>query len=162
VWKSTDGTTWNTAPAPSGPAYDEMTVVAPQGDELVAIGQNGSTFQAWRLTADGWQLGGRFGAIPTAPPAPGVRGTAVIATDLAAAGDSLVGAVILGGAHDLWWSSDHGQTWRPAAAPMTMPAGAGLGVALAGIPGDRDTPDRVILAVDDGTGARLFLADAAV
>lgn len=159
VWTSADGATWQSVPAPGSPEYDEMTLVVEQGDGLVAVGQTGATFQAWRLTEAGWRLGGRFGS--TQQSGASSRGGAVIAADLAVAGGTLVTAVIVGGMYELWSSADRGDSWRPVVAPMAMPAGATQGLALAGVPAAGGTPDRVLLAVDDGTGAKVFLAGAA-
>lgn len=159
VWTSQDGARWESVPVPNSPEYDEMTVVAEQGDGLVAIGQNGATFQAWRLTADGWQFGGRFGSTRPSETTPAARGTAVGAVDLGVTRDTVLAAVVVGGAYQLWWSSDGGIAWRAASEPMPMPAGVNNGVAVAGIPGTGGSPDRVLVSIDDGTGARVFLSD---
>jgi hypothetical protein len=158
AWTSADGSTWVPVAVPGSPEYDEMSVVAKQGDGLVAVGQNGSTFQAWRLTTDGWQLAGRFGST-RADATPGARGTAVAAVDIGVTGGTVVAAVVVGGANQLWWSSDGGAGWRPAPPPIPMPAGSDKGVAVAGVPGQGGSPDRVLVCIDDGNAARVFLAD---
>jgi hypothetical protein len=72
-------------------------------------------------------------------------------------GEHLLAAVILNGAYRLWYSGDGGRNWRPATSPIPMPAGAARGAAIVAIPGTGDTPDQILLAVDDGTGGRAFL-----
>jgi hypothetical protein len=154
AWRSTDGRTWTTMPTESDPAaYDELSVVAEQGGTLVGIGSHGGAFQAWRLASDGWRLAGAFGT--TRASATNGRRTAVIATDLAAAGDQLLGMVILGGEHHLWHSPDGGLAWQPVTSPTPMPAGPQRGAAIVGIDG---ATGQFLLAVDDGADSRVFVA----
>jgi hypothetical protein len=153
AWRSTDGRTWAEMPVESDPvAYDELSVVVGHEGSLVGIGSQGPAFQAWRLESDGWRRAGAFGS--TRASATGGRRTAVIAADLAAAGADLLGLVTVGGAYHLWHSVDGGQSWRPVSAPAPMPAGPQRGAAVVGGTG---SSGQMLLAVDDGTTARVFL-----
>jgi hypothetical protein len=155
VWTSTDGLTWQDVPVPAEPEYDELTLVEAQGDTLVAVGQSGPTFRAWRFVDGTWLPSGRFGS--TQGLAQGGRAGAVIATSLTTTPGSVVAAVTDGSAYQAFASADGGQTWRPLPLPMPAPAGTGTGIALAGVV-DGGTP-RLLLALDDGAAGRLFLAD---
>jgi len=143
---------------PAEPEYDELAVVTPYRDGLVAVGISGPTFRAWRLDDAGWQAAGRFASTRPTAPAAGPAGAAN-AADLTASGDHLIAAVADGTAYQLWLSSDGGETWRPVPVPMHLPFGATRAVALGGLPGVGGEPDRVLLAGDDGAAGRLFLAE---
>jgi hypothetical protein len=134
-------------------AYDELSVVVSHGGTLVGIGSHGATFQAWRLESDTWQGAGAFGT--TRASATDGRRTAVLANDLATSGEALLAMVTVGGAYHLFGSTDGGHTWTPASPPMPMPAGPQRGAAIVGGAG---SPGQLLLAVDDGTGGRVFLA----
>lgn len=158
AWVSADGLTWRSVPVPAEPEYDELAVVTPYRDGLVAVGISGPTFRAWRLDDSGWQAAGRFASTRPTAPAAGPAGAAN-AADLTASGDHLIAAVADGTAYQLWLSSDGGETWRPVPVPMHLPFGATRAVALGGLPGVGGEPDRVLLAGDDGAAGRLFLAE---
>ena len=158
AWVSADGLTWRSVSVPAEPEYDELAVVTPYRDGLVAVGISGPTFRAWRLDDSGWQAAGRFASTRPTAPAAGPAGAAN-AADLTASGDHLIAAVADGTAYQLWLSSDGGETWRPVPVRMHLPFGATRAVALGGLPGVGGEPDRVLLAGDDGAAGRLFLAE---
>lgn len=159
VWVSADGLAWRSVPVPAEPDYDELTLLTEQGDTLVGVGLSGATFRAWRLTGSGWQAAGRFGTTQPPPGGDTTQAGVAIPADLAAAGSHLVAAVTDGSAYYLWLSSDQGVSWSSVVAPVPMPAGAGRGAAVAGIPATAGGADRVLLAVDDGATGRILLAD---
>jgi hypothetical protein len=142
---------------PADPEYDEITRVVAQGDNLVAIGLNGATFQAWRRTGDTWRMAGRFGSTRPGTVVAGPY-SAPVAPALAAAGTTLLAAVGDGTQYRLWSSADSGEQWREVASPVPLPAGASAGVALAAVPSVPAGSDRVLLVVDDGRAGRIFVA----
>ena len=132
-----------------------MTLVRAQGDALVAVGQSGTTFRAWRF-ADGAlaagravrhdqgpcpERAGRRRPSPPASPPPG--------------------SVLRGGDGRLGVPALRQRRRRAGLAPADraddLPAGTGTGVALAGVADGG--AERVLLATDDGAGGRVFLAD---
>lgn len=157
VWTSADGASWRRPSVPGTAEYDELTLVVADGDALVAIGQHATTFRAWRLEGGEWRTAGRFDSTqPDAPPT-GARG-APQASGLAAASGLIVAAVGDGVANRLWVSSDGGERWGELTAPAALPAGAERAVVVEGISGTAGGPGRLLLAVDDGTAGRIFLA----
>jgi hypothetical protein len=62
AWTSADGLTFQQVSVPAETEYDELTLVQPQGETLVAVGQAGATFRAWRFVDGQWRAGGRFGS----------------------------------------------------------------------------------------------------
>jgi hypothetical protein len=155
VWTSPDGLVWQEVAVPAEPEYDEMTLVEPHGDALVAVGQSGPTFRAWRYAGGQWQPAGRFGS--TQGLTQGGRAGAVLATSLSTTPDAVLAAVADGSAYQMFLSRDGGLTWHPLTAPMTTPAGSGTGLALTGVVDGG--AQRVLLAADDSASARVFLAD---
>jgi hypothetical protein len=162
AWQSADGRTWQRMAVPhDDTAYDELGLVIADGATLVAVGRTGDHFQAWRRTAGGWRYGGTFGSAVLDAVTPGGPLSVPYPADLAGVGGLLVTAVASRGTHELYGSTDGGLTWRFVPLPRPGPAGAGRDVVLAGVPARDGAPDRLLMAIDDGTDARLFLADLA-
>jgi hypothetical protein len=151
AWRSSDGQRWSVMPVPAAPDYDEMTVVAPVGEALVALGPGQDAFQAWRLEPGGWVLAGRFGD-RSRQPATGPM-TAAVPVDIAAAGDTLLALVKVANEHQLWRSLDAGETWQPVAAPAgALPAAGGQTATLVPV------PDGIMLVTDDLARARVWVS----
>ncbi|SIN08618.1 hypothetical protein [Micromonospora cremea] len=146
VWSSPDGRSWRRTVLPGGPEYEELQRVVLVGGVPVAVGLRGSTFGAWRQEATGWVAAGAFGRRAGS----GVPGV----TSLVVAGDRLVVAVADGARHSVWVSADRGGSWREAAMPLDVPAGADRDVALVAV------GDRWWLVADDGSRAGLWWAGA--
>lgn len=160
AWTSADGTTWRAQTVPAAGDYDEMTLVVQHGTELVAIGPNGKTFQAWRATGDTWQLAGRFGSTQPEGTAGAAAGAAPAAAGLASAGSFVVAVASDGVTFRLWATADGGAHWRDVVAPAPLAAGTHRAVTVTAVKGAAGAPDRLLLAVDDGATSRLFLASA--
>ncbi|MFD0742157.1 hypothetical protein ACFQ1L_09960 [Phytohabitans flavus] len=143
-WTSEDGgTTWTPVPV-GGP----LALVTPYGSGTLGVGQAGS----WWYDGTTWQRRGTFGD------ANGWRFLSLSAAALpAAAVDSGLGVVTAaaGTACRMWTSRDGGASWQEAAMPVSLPVTAET-VAATAVNGDT-----VLLATDDGTQARLWLASAA-
>ncbi|HEY7222762.1 MAG TPA: hypothetical protein VH561_03990 [Micromonosporaceae bacterium] len=154
-WRSSDGRTWATLAAQNGPGYDEMDVVTPHADTLIALGQNDATFQAWRLDPGGWVMTGRFGSTRADD------GRIPSLAGLASSGDTLLAAVTFTGISGddtgtvgvpvLWRSTDGGASWSPVAAPPGTDTGRQRGDAVVGTAGG------FLAVVDDGTTERVFV-----
>jgi hypothetical protein len=148
AWSSSDGTHWRREDVPGSPAEDEALMrVARWQQGALAVGVRGGGFGAWLRgepdRAAAWRSGGAFGQI---------SGTALPAvTGFAVAGDAAYVAVCDGSAYRLWTSSD-GTSWREVSLPVTMAAGAQRRLLVAG------DGRRVLAAIDNGTGVRLWLA----
>jgi hypothetical protein len=158
AWTSTDGASWRRQEVPADTEYDEITRVVAHGDNLVAVGLHGPTFQAWRRSGDTWQMAGRFGSTKPAT-APAGPYSSPIAPALASAGGTLFAAVADGVDYRLWSSADSGDRWREVAPPLPLPAGASRAVALAAVGGGAGVADRILLVTDDGRAGRIFLAE---
>lgn len=156
AWRSPDGRTWTAMPAESAPDYDELSVVTAISGSLTAVGNHGETFQAWRLEPDGWRARGRFGSTHVEPRDGNL--TSAIPVGIAAAGDQLFAVVKAGWTYELWVSADAGASWRLVVPPTDMPAAGGQRVAIAGVEGAGNEPSRLLLVVDNGDAAHLFVA----
>jgi hypothetical protein len=154
VWSSVDGIGWRREQVSHSATADEAVQrIAPWAGTALAIGVRGSGFGAWRrdpATHD-WRAVGGFGRF-TGDSVPGVTGLAV-ATDRARPIGYVAGAD--GAALRLWTSAD-AATWQPVRLPAAFPAGGGRTLLVA------EQDGRLLLAADDGTGARLWLANAPV
>ncbi|MEU7902464.1 hypothetical protein [Actinoplanes sp. NPDC049118] len=148
-WQSPDGVSWRRLPAAGAtPVYEELQRVVSDGSP-VAVGVRGAVFGVWRLDGDRWLPGAAFGAVPPGGKA-GVR-------SLAVAGAELFCVTSDGVAHTLWTSADGGGAWRPVVLPVAVPAGADRAVAVAGEAGGAG---RLLMVVDDGVRARVYLEGA--
>lgn len=108
VWESADGITWS-----AGGRLDavELQRLVTRDGDLIAVGQRGSSFAAWRRHDGRWSLLGLFGrATPT-----GARSVTVAEGRLAVSADRL-------------WTSPDGTAWWEIATPAPP-------VAVAGSPG---------------------------
>ncbi|MFF5178494.1 hypothetical protein ACFY2Q_10785 [Micromonospora sp. NPDC000316] len=144
VWSSPDGRSWRRTVLPGDSEYEELQRVALVGGVPVAVGLRGATFGAWRQEAAGWVAAGTFGRRSSS-------GVPVVAS-LVSAGDRLFVAVADGSRYSVWVSADRGGSWRQAAMPLEVGAGADRDVALVA------EGDRWWLTVDDGSQAGLWSA----
>ena len=67
----------------------------------------------------------------------------------------LIAAVNNGSAHEALVQHRSRPDMATCDRAEDMPSGAEFGVAVTGVPGSGDAPDRILLAVDDGTGSSL-------
>ncbi|WP_435207283.1 hypothetical protein [Micromonospora sp. bgisy143] len=144
VWSSPDGRSWQRTVLPGGPEYEELQRVALAGGMPVAVGLRGATFGAWRQEAAGWVSAGAFGRRSDA-------GVPQVAS-LVAADGRLFAAVTDGARYSVWVSTDRGGSWREAALPSEVTAGADRDVAVVAV------GDRWWVAVDDGSRSGLWWA----
>jgi hypothetical protein len=151
AWSSADAIGWRREEVGHKPGRDEglQRITAWDGTAL-AIGVRGTGFGAWRRdpATHAWRAVGGFGQF-TGDSLPGVTGLAV-ATDRGRPIAYVAGAD--GAALRLWASAD-AATWRPVRLPASFPAGGGHTLLVA------EQNGRLLLAADDGTGVRLWLAD---
>jgi hypothetical protein len=144
AWTSADGETWRRLAVPGdNGSYDEMQRVAVVDGVPVAVGLRGPAFGAWRAEGDDWRAIGEFGA--TGGPTGSVR-------TVVAAGGSLLGVISDGREHQVWASTDRGDSWRRVALPETALVGANRAMSVIG------SPDRVLVLSDDGQAGRVWLA----
>lgn len=143
AWVSADGLHWRRQEVPAITGYDELQRIVTVDGHRIALGPRGSRYGAWRDDGHGWTVVGEFGTTDGDGPAT-VAGLVGIDGQLWAAASDGTG-------YRLWISDDEGGSWRAVQGPApAMPAGADRGVAL----GVQD--HRLLLAVDDGAGARLW------
>ncbi|WP_422735962.1 hypothetical protein ACN263_20355 [Micromonospora sp. WMMD729] len=142
VWSSPDGRSWQRTVLPGGPEYEELQRVALADGVPVAVGLRGATFGAWRQEAAGWVSAGAFGRRSDA-------GVPQVAS-LVAADGRLFAAVTDGARYSVWVSTDRGGSWREAALPSEVTAGADRDVAVVAV------GDRWWVAVDDGSRSGLW------
>jgi hypothetical protein len=150
AWSSTDAIGWRREEVSYQPGRDEaLRRITPWAGTALAVGVRGTGFGAWRRdpATRAWQSVGGFGRF-TGDSVPGVTGLAV-ATDRATPIVYVAGAD--GAALRLWASAD-AATWRPVRLPAEFPAGGGRTLLVA------EQDGRLLLAADDGTGVRLWLA----
>jgi hypothetical protein len=146
VWTSSDGLAWRRAPVPVAAENEELQrVLAVPGGEL-AVGVRGDGFGAWRgsATGDGWRAAGRFGSFA------GSGLPAVTGLVTGPGGDAY--AVVGDGSRYRLWSGTDGTSWTERALPAAVPVGEQRTVVVAGAGG------RLLLAAEDGTSSRLWLA----
>ncbi|WP_433534824.1 hypothetical protein ACQPZK_22105 [Micromonospora sp. CA-249363] len=144
VWSSPDGRSWQRTVLPGGPEYEELQRVVLAGGVPVAVGLRGATFGAWRQEPAGWVAAGAFGRRSDA-------GVPQVAS-LVAAEDRLFAAVTDGARYSVWVSTDRGGSWREAALPLDVAAGADRDVSVVAV------GDRWWVAVDDGSRSGLWWA----
>jgi hypothetical protein len=145
-WRSADGVVWSRVPAEgvSG-AYEEMQRVVTLRGVPVGVGVSGSSFGVWRLDGARWRPVGSFGVVRRAGVS-AVRSLAVV-------GDRLFVVTSDGAAYGVWVSPDGGASWSEVVSPVGSVVGPESSVTVAGV------GSRVVLVVDDGSGARLFSAE---
>lgn len=145
AWVSADGTTWRRTKVAGTDVYEEFQRVVVRDGKVFAVGLSGQGFAAWRLDGDQWTRTAAFGTI-----------TGLGATRSATVVDGKLLCVTSDGtAHHLFLSAD-GASWRIVQGPSEMPSNADamtLGAAFA---------QRVVLLIDDGRVARLWVADVSV
>jgi hypothetical protein len=146
AWTSPDGDHWTRVTLPRDNTYEDLQRVDKAGDWLVAVGLRGDTFGAWFSTTGAkWLVGGRFGS--DLSPLADVRSMAV-------AGTSVFVSAQDGTKYGLYTSGDSGQNWHPVSLPPgNHPAGSEKGLAITAGPGE------LVAAGDDGTTARIWVAD---
>jgi hypothetical protein len=151
AWSSADGIGWRREEVSHQPGQDEglQRIIGWDGTAL-AIGVRGTGFGVWRRdpAARAWRAVGGFGRF-TGDTVPGVTGVAV-ATDRAKPIAYVAGT---DGATLRLWASADAATWRPVRLPAAFPAGGGRTLLVA------EQGRKLLLAADDGTGVRLWLAD---
>jgi len=166
AWTSPDGVSWRRVAFPATSADDLLLAVAPErgpvaggagtasagsGAGLIAVGTSGSRYTVWSAREDGtgWHRVATFGdtgasvAVPTVPSLVTARGTtyAVVTT---------------AGGYRMW--RGRGANWTQVGLPVGVPvqpqrSGPRTVVATA------DATD-VMIATDDGTGARIWVTPA--
>ena len=146
-WTPAGGRRWTPRPLPvqASLATAERLVGTPQG--LVAVGLDDDAFAAWTLADGTWKLTQGFGRRDPA-------GTeAAYVAGLASVGDE-VAVTYSDGAHFRLALGPAGGDWRDVATPSSVPVSGDDQLAVAGGDG------RFLLLADDGSGGRVWVADA--
>jgi hypothetical protein len=147
AWTSPDGRRWARQPVPAVPQDAELQAITADGPDLVAAGVLGRGFGVWRRPAGaaGWRPAHRFGAI---------AGSGLpYVTGLVRGGGALYATVRDGSRYRLWRGAEGGTgDWRELALPVAVAGTGATAVRLAAI------GDRMLLATEDGTVSRLWLA----
>jgi hypothetical protein len=147
AWASPDGRRWARQPVPAVPQDAELQAVTADGHDLVAAGVLGHGFGLWRR-AEGsqqWRPAGRFG---------GTAGSGLpYVTGLVRGGGALYATVRDGSRYRLWFGAERGTGgWSELALPVAVRGTGATAVELAAV------GDRMLLATEDGTVSRLWLA----
>lgn len=146
-WSSTDGLTWRRIPGDHSAAYEELHRVASVDGVAVAVGLRGAQFGAWRREGALFRAVSGFGTVVPGGRS-GVRALTVV-------GGRLICVTSDGVGHAVWTSTDGGVTWGAVAVPVAVPARAEQIATVVG------TQDRLLLAVDDGSGGEIYSAGSA-
>lgn len=144
-WMSADGRTWRRVPGDGSDAYEELHRVVLADGVALAVGLGGTQFRVWRRDGDAFRSVAGFGTV-------GGDGRSGVRA-LTAVGGRLVAVTSDGTRHAVWTSADSGSSWTSVVTPTILPAGAEQVAAVAG------AGDRLLLLVDDGSCARLHMAE---